>query len=74
MAELIELRTDLMRIANMTEDDEIRLKNCCKKFAKNIVYNMDFEYYSVFFTDENYLLAKLAEPEIDRYLQRVQNG
>lgn len=66
---MVERRTDLMRIANMTEDEEIAMKNICKKFATEITYNRELEYYSVTFTDEAWVLATLAEPEIGRYLK-----
>jgi len=65
---MVERRTDLMRIANMTEDDERAMKNICKKFATEITYNRDFEYYSVTFTEENWWLAVMADPNIERYL------
>ena len=65
---MIERRTDLMRIANMTEEDELAMKNICKKFATEITYNRDFEYYSVTFTDENWLLAVIEDYNIERYL------
>ena len=66
---MVERRTDLMRLANMTEEDEIALKNVCRKYATEIIFNTDFEYYSVKFTDEAWLLAKLADPNIERYLK-----
>jgi len=66
---MVERRTDLMRLANMTEDDEIALKNLCKKFATTITFNTDFEYYSVTFTEENWLLAVIEDCNIERYLK-----
>lgn len=66
---MIERRTDLMRLANMTEEDEISLKNLCKKFATEITFNRDFEYYSVTFTEENWLLAVIEDSNIERYLK-----
>jgi len=52
----------------MTEDDESAMKNICKKFATEITYNREFEYYSVTFTEENWWLAVMADPNIERYL------
>jgi len=66
---MVERRTDLMRLANMTEDDEIALKNLCKKYATEITFNTDFEYYSVTFTDEAWLLAVIEDCNIERYLK-----
>jgi hypothetical protein len=66
---MVERRTDLMRIANMTDDDESAMKNICKKFATEITYNREFEYYSVTFTEENWLLAVIEDHNIERYLK-----
>ena len=66
---MVERRTDLMRIANMTDDEENSMKDVCKRFATEITYNRELEYYSVTFTEENWVLATLAEPEIGRYLK-----
>jgi hypothetical protein len=41
----------------------------CKKFATVVTYNIALEYYSVTFTEESWLLAKLAEPNIERFLK-----
>lgn len=65
---MIERRTDLIRIANMTDQDESAMKSICKKFASSVNYNMEWEYYSVTFTPENWMLAVLADPNIERYL------
>jgi len=65
---MIERRTDLHRIANMTDQDETAMKDCCKKFASSVNYDMEWEYYSVMFTPENWMLAVLSDPNIERYL------
>jgi hypothetical protein len=53
----------------MTDDEEASMKDVCKRFATEIIYNRELEYYSVTFTEENWVLATLAEPEIGRYLK-----
>jgi len=65
---MIERRTDLQRIANMSEDEESAMKQICQNYATEITYNRDFEYYSVRFTEAAWLLAVLADPDIERYL------
>ena len=66
---MVEGRTDLHRLANMTDDDNLRFQQCCNKFADQVTFYRELEYYSVTFTDENWLLAKLSEPDITRYLK-----
>lgn len=66
---MVEGRTDLMRLANMTDDDNLRFQRCCNKFADQVTFYRELEYYSVTFTDEQWMLAILAEPDITRYLK-----
>lgn len=65
----VERRTDLRNLAELSEDQDTELKECCKKFANDVTYNISMEYYSVRFTQENWMLAKLALPEIESYLK-----
>ena len=66
---MVIARTDLFRIANMDADQERRLHNCCNKFATKVTFHRELEYYEVEFTDENWVLAVMSEPEIDRFLK-----
>ena len=70
---IIETRISQYRFAEMDEDTESTLKQCCKNFARDMRYDMEFEYYSVYWEKENWLLAKLAMPEIEYYLKE-HNG
>lgn len=69
---MVEGRTDLFRLANMTDEDEQRFRECCGKFAERVTFYRELEYYSVEFTDESWVLAVLAEPDITRYLKVVK--
>ena len=70
---MVETRISTYRFAEMDEDTEHDLKVVCKNFAKTMMFNFEFDYYAVYWTPENWLLAKLAMPEIDTLL-KVNDG
>jgi hypothetical protein len=55
----------------MDEDTEYDLKLVSKNFAQDMRFHFDYEYYSIYWTEENWLLAKLAMPNIETLLKRV---
>jgi hypothetical protein len=65
---LVETRISLHRWAMLSEEQEQEIKDISKKFAQYMNYEFEYEYYSVFFTKENWLLAKLANPNIEGHL------
>jgi len=67
---MIETRISQHRFAEMDEDQEQQLKETCKKFAHDMRYDFEFEYYAVYFTEENWLLTLLAHPGLDKILTR----
>jgi len=71
MNNIIETRISQYRFAEMDEDTEHNLKDVSKRFAKDMRFDFNFEYYSIYWTEENWLLAKLAMPELDVILTRV---
>lgn len=70
---MIETRITVAKLAEMCEDTEHDFKVVCKNFATDMRFYFNVEYYSVYFTPENWLLAKLAMPSIEYYLE-LQNG
>lgn len=68
---VIETRIATYAFAGMTEDEESTLKEVCRRFAKDMRYDFEFEYYSVYWEEENWTLANLALPGIDTILKRV---
>lgn len=71
MANIVETRISQYRFAEMDEDTEHNLKEISKRFARDMRFDFNFEYYTIYWTEENYLLAKLAMPEIDIILTKV---
>jgi hypothetical protein len=68
---VIETRIATYAFAGMTEDEESTLKEVCKRFAKDMRYDFEFSYYSVYWEEEAWLNANLALPGIDTILKRV---
>ena len=68
---MMETRISQYAFAGMDEDTEAQLKEVCKRFAKDMRFDFEFNYYSVYFEEENWLNANLALPGIDSILRRV---
>jgi hypothetical protein len=68
---IIETRIPQYAFASMDEDTEHELKDVCKRFAKDMRFSFDWDYYSIYFEEENWTLANLAMPTIDQLLKRA---
>ena len=62
---IIETRISQYRFAGMDTLQEEELKAVCKRFAKDMRFDFDWDYYAIYWEEENWLLAKLAMPSID---------
>jgi len=71
MSDIIETRIADYAFAAMDEEEESELKEVCKRFAKDMRFDFQFSYYSVYFEEENWFNANLALPGIDSILKRV---
>ena len=71
MNEIIETRISQYTFAGIDEDTEQELKEVSKKFARDMRFNFEWEYYTIYWTPENWLLAKLAMPSIDTIVKVV---
>jgi len=74
MLKIVETRIADYAFAAMDEDEEHELKDVCKRFAREMRFDFQFSYYSVYFDEENWCLANLALPGIDTILQRIPDG
>jgi hypothetical protein len=68
---IIETRIADYAFAAMDEEQEHELKEVCKRFAKDMRFDFQFSYYSVYWEEENWTLANLALPGIDNILKKV---
>ena len=68
---IIETRIADYAFAAMDDEQESELKEVCKRFAKDMRFDFEFNYYSVYFEEENWLNANLALPGIDTILKKV---
>jgi len=73
MHKLVETRISQYRFAEMDEDTEHRLKDISKRFARDMRFDFNFEYYSIYWEEENWALANLAMPELNVLLTRIHN-
>lgn len=68
---MIETRISDYAFAGMDEEQEQQLKDVCKRFAKDMRFSFEWNYYAVYWEEENWTLANLAMPEIDTLLRRI---
>ena len=67
----METRISQYAFAGMDEETEAELKDVCKRFARDMRFDFEYEYYSVYFEEEAWTLANLAMPNIDVLLKKV---
>ena len=68
---MMETRISQYAFAGMDEDTEAQLKEVCKRFARDMRFDFEYEYYSVYWEEESWTLANLAMPSIDVFLKKV---
>jgi hypothetical protein len=68
---IIETRIPTYAFAELDEDIDIELQTVCKRFARSMTYNIAFDYYSIYWEENNWLLAKIVMPELDNLLTRM---
>jgi hypothetical protein len=68
---IVETRISQYRFAEMDEDTEHNLKEVSKRFARYMRFDFNFEYYTIYWEEQNWLLAKLAMPELTTLVTRV---
>jgi hypothetical protein len=71
MIDLVETRIAQYAFAGLDEDKEQELKDVSKRFARDMRFHFEWDYYSIYWTPENWLLAKLAMPEIESIVKVV---
>jgi hypothetical protein len=68
---IIETRIPTYAFATLDELTEAELQDTCKRFAREMTFNIEYEYYSVYWHEHNWLLAKIYMPAIDNLLTRM---
>jgi|TARA_R110000868_G_C10383409_1_gene719581 hypothetical protein len=68
---IVETRIPQYKFAGMDTDQEQELKDVCKRFARDMRFSFDWDYYSIYWEEENWALANLAMPNIDTLLTKV---
>ena len=68
---IVETRIATYAFADMDDDTEAEFQATCKKFAREMTFNLEYEYYSVYWHEYNWLLAKMAMPKINTILTRM---
>jgi hypothetical protein len=68
---IIETRIPTYALIELDEVQDHDLQTVCKRFAQQMTYNIEYDYYSIYWEEQNWLLAKLAMPAINHLLTRI---
>jgi len=68
---IIETRIPTYAFATLDEDLEAELQATCKRFAREMTYNMEYDYYSIYWHEYNWTLANIAMPDLKSILTRM---
>lgn len=67
---MIETTTTKYHLALLSEDEELALKQVCMKYGTRMTHHFELDYYSIFFSQEQWLLAVLELPTITNTLTK----
>ena len=67
---MIEVYIHQLTLTELDEDTVALFKATCRRYASDMVYDFDFNQYTVYFEPENWLLATLAMPELTRIFRK----
>lgn len=69
---MIQANIHIESLAGLDELTESEVKALTKKYATDLRYDFDFLVYTVYFEDNNWLLANLAMPGLDQILRTTR--
>ena len=68
---IVETRIPTYALAGLSEQDDQDLQTVAKRYARSMTFNIEYDYYSIYWEENNWFLAKLAEPKINTILTRI---
>jgi hypothetical protein len=68
---IIETRIPTYAFADMDEEIDREFQDTCKRFARSMTYNMAFDYYSIYWEEQNWALANIVMPDLKSILTRM---
>ena len=68
---IIETRIPSYAFATLDEDTELELQATCKRFARQMTFNIEYDYYSIYWHEHNWTLANIVMPDLKSILTRM---
>jgi len=68
---IIETRIPTYRFADLDDELDDELQTVCKRFAREMTYNIEYEYYSIYWDEYNWVLANMVMPDLKSILTRM---
>lgn len=68
---MIKAQIHIEGLAKLNNQTETEVKTLTKKYANDLRYDFDFQTYTVYFEDDNWLMANIAMPGLDQILRQI---
>lgn len=68
---MIKAQIHIEGLAALNDLTETEVKLLTKMYANDLRYDFDFQTYTVYFDDENWVLANIAMPGFDQILRKI---
>lgn len=68
---IIETRIPTYALAELDDREDHDLQTTCKRFAREMTFNMEYDYYSIYWEEQNWCLANIVMPDLKRILTRM---
>jgi hypothetical protein len=68
---IIETRIPTYAFVDLDDETDREFQDTCKRFARSMTFNMEFDYYSIYWEEQNWALANIVMPDLKRILTRM---
>ena len=68
---IVETRIPTYALAALGQDLDAELQATCKRFARQMTFNMQYDYYSIYWHEYNWTMANIVMPDLKSILTRI---
>ena len=68
---IVETRIPTYALAALDEFIDAELQATCKRFARQMTFNMEYDYYSIYWHEYNWTMANIVMPDLKSILTRI---
>ena len=68
---IIETRIPTYALAALSQQDDQDLQAVSKRYARSMTFNMEYDYYSIYWHEYNWTMANIVMPDLKSILTRI---